>query len=368
MMDEDFPDTQPLNPRPLVGVIAYVDVRSGKGRCENRSKAVAKQLDNLGATIAKRLTNDVTHIVYKDGHPGTLEHAKSHSCNLVSVLWVNACVSSNNIAPEGKYPAIFDENSDPVVLGKIKRIKSMQPKSLDEEEITRSVQKKRKVMKSKQILSEVRTPLQENEEHEVKENKTENEIQKPIIKPRRIKCSLVFTSCHRSDQETIHRVVQQLGGFTIVPSVDVTTSHIICGSVRRTYNILLGSVMGCWILPLEWVWRSLEAGKWLEEESYDMSKDFPAAKYFRDNKQGRYSFLQSIGPIFVATTNSLSVDQISNLLQHAGGEVTNCLRRAKMAVGTVAKDKEVVSVTLEWLLDSITAHKILPTARYTIKH
>ena len=49
-----------------------------------------------------------------------------------------SCVSSNNIAPEGKYPAIFDENSDPVVLGKIKRIKSMQPKSLDEEEITRS--------------------------------------------------------------------------------------------------------------------------------------------------------------------------------------------------------------------------------------
>ena len=35
-----------------VGVIAYVDVRSGKGRCENRSKAVAKQLDNLGATVS----------------------------------------------------------------------------------------------------------------------------------------------------------------------------------------------------------------------------------------------------------------------------------------------------------------------------
>jgi len=109
----------------------------------------------------------------------------------------NSCVSSNDIAPEGKYPAIFDENSDPVVLGKIKRIKSMQPKSLDEDEITKSgrlnqvfgnvtpnvninlkelpnylmvllchvccnlVQKKRKVIKSKQIFSEVRTPLQE---------------------------------------------------------------------------------------------------------------------------------------------------------------------------------------------------------------
>ena len=73
----DTIDTQPPNPRPLagkalnslrtgnvershlriffvlcLGVIAYVDVRSGKGRCENRSKAIAKQLDNLGATVS----------------------------------------------------------------------------------------------------------------------------------------------------------------------------------------------------------------------------------------------------------------------------------------------------------------------------
>ena len=58
------------------------------------------------------------------------------ACSLYSSH--NSCVSSNEIAPEGKYPAIFDENSDPVVLGKIKRIKSMQPKSLDEDEITKS--------------------------------------------------------------------------------------------------------------------------------------------------------------------------------------------------------------------------------------
>ena len=56
-----------------------------------------------------------------------------------------------------------------------------------------------------------------------------------------------------SDQEMVHRVVQQLGRFAIRPTVDETTTHVISGSVRRTYNILLGSVKGCWILPLEWV-------------------------------------------------------------------------------------------------------------------
>ena len=47
----------------FTGVIAYVDVRSGKGRCENRSKAVAKQLDNLGATVCK-IEILVNHTIY----------------------------------------------------------------------------------------------------------------------------------------------------------------------------------------------------------------------------------------------------------------------------------------------------------------
>ena len=56
-----------------------------------------------------------------------------------------------------------------------------------------------------------------------------------------------------SDQEMVHRVVQRFGRFAVRPTVDETTTHVICGSVRRTYNILLGSVKGCWMLPLEWV-------------------------------------------------------------------------------------------------------------------
>ena len=62
-------------------------------------------------------------------------------CVCVCLWWVFkffSCVSSHEYAPEGKYPAIFDENSVPVILGKIKRIKSMQPKSFDEEGITKS--------------------------------------------------------------------------------------------------------------------------------------------------------------------------------------------------------------------------------------
>ena len=50
--DEEFePNTQAVDPRPLAGVIAFVDVRSGKNGCENRGEAVSHELDALGATV-----------------------------------------------------------------------------------------------------------------------------------------------------------------------------------------------------------------------------------------------------------------------------------------------------------------------------
>ena len=53
-----------------------------------------------------------------------------------------SCKRANDRVSEAKYPAIVNElTGSPVVLGKLKRIKSMQPKPL-EEEVARSLGKK----------------------------------------------------------------------------------------------------------------------------------------------------------------------------------------------------------------------------------
>ena len=67
------------------GVVAYVDVRSDQ---DNRSEAIERQLLRLGATIVPKLSNDVTHVVFKDGRKLTCERAKRWNLHLVSVLWV----------------------------------------------------------------------------------------------------------------------------------------------------------------------------------------------------------------------------------------------------------------------------------------
>ncbi len=70
-------------------MIAYVEVRTDK---DNRSRAIEKELINLGASVVPKFTNDVTHVVYKEGKKMTRDKAAKKNIHLVSVLWVDRYV------------------------------------------------------------------------------------------------------------------------------------------------------------------------------------------------------------------------------------------------------------------------------------
>ena len=96
-------------------------------------------------------------------------------------------------------------------------------------------------------------------------------------------------------------------------NVSERTTHVVCGTVRRTINVLAGTVKGCWILSMDWVKRrrgrkrgreereggregeergegdwlfsisfkvlkSLEADQWLPEGPFELITDFPSAQ------------------------------------------------------------------------------------------
>jgi len=69
-----------------VDVVAYVEARSGN---DNRSGAISRELELLGATVEKKFTNDVTHVIFKAGSKMTQERARKRGIHLVSVLWVD---------------------------------------------------------------------------------------------------------------------------------------------------------------------------------------------------------------------------------------------------------------------------------------
>lgn len=67
-------------------VVAYVEVRSGN---DNRSGCIVKELTQLGAEVVPKFTQEVTHVIFKDGKKSTLDKAKKKGVHLVSVLWVD---------------------------------------------------------------------------------------------------------------------------------------------------------------------------------------------------------------------------------------------------------------------------------------
>ena len=114
----------------LDGVVAFVDVRSD---ADNRSEAIERQLQRLGASTVPKLSHDVTHVVYKDGRKLTVEKAKRWNLHLVSVLWVDSCKQTQERVPESLFPINYmnQDSNTPLSTPKLKKTKSMQPKDFD---------------------------------------------------------------------------------------------------------------------------------------------------------------------------------------------------------------------------------------------
>ncbi|XP_033123690.1 microcephalin-like [Anneissia japonica] len=143
--EENFlPATQIVDDRVLKDVIAYVEVRCG---FENRSKGVAKQLEILGAKVSTRLTKEVTHVIWKDGKPSTHERALKWGKHVVSVLWVDSCRENQEQVAESLFQVKTGDIGSPII-GRLKRLKSMQPKQI-EDQVKKSAEKFAKRQKKK---------------------------------------------------------------------------------------------------------------------------------------------------------------------------------------------------------------------------
>ncbi|KAM6997284.1 microcephalin [Tautogolabrus adspersus] len=151
----------------LKDVVAYVDVWSSD-KTANYAKPFVQQLQEMGAQVSKTFNKQVTHVVFKNGHPATWRKAKKSDVRLVSVLWVGRCYEDGVRVDEELYPALNDD-SNPVL--KNKKHRCMQPKDSPErtpENDRRMKKKLDKMMKDlhpKQALATEMSPIIIDEEN-----------------------------------------------------------------------------------------------------------------------------------------------------------------------------------------------------------
>ncbi|ELU07307.1 hypothetical protein CAPTEDRAFT_222250 [Capitella teleta] len=172
--------------------------------------------------------------------------------------------------------------------------------------------------------------------------------------------SLVTTSLHFDDQYMVRSVVSKLGTFRVEEDVSADTTHVICGSNRRTLNVLHGIAHGCWLVSLTWVMESLGANAWIDEEAYECVDFFPACRLSRS--QENRDLFAACGNIFVASETVPQRHHIVQLLQRSGASLVEDVKLAKICVGQQRGCRK--SVAEKWVLDSITSHHCLPSEPY----
>lgn len=205
-------------------------------------------------------------------------------------------------------------------------------------------------------------------------NEQKNKHNGRVKKTRRLQKparTLVMTSMSSEKQSMVIQVVNKLGDFLFSDDVCETTSHVVTGSPRRTLNVMLGIVRGCWIVSYEWILCSLEFGHWISEEPYELSSNFPAAPICRLQRHlstGNYQLnLFSNQPVmFVSPTSQPPCKKLVELIELSGGKVCKALRQAKICIGKYSgkKYQEIKCLSEKWILDSITQHTVCPMENY----
>nr|CAD7441537.1 unnamed protein product [Timema bartmani] len=210
----------------------------------------------------------------------------------------------------------------------------------------------------------------------------------------KISPTMVFTGFHKKDIETMAAVVIKLGGFELEAKVSSRTTHVVSDGPKRTLNMLRGIARGCWILTQEWIFRSLERGRWLEEEEFeiddfssavkwllllpDLSERMFCCRHANEASQCRLekqcfgpAFKQVLfrpcGPIFVAHGTCPPATDLQDLVKLCGGRVAKSPRGAAIAVGVPVRNEQVACVSENWVLDSIMWNRLKPTKDYTLE-
>ncbi|CAN7941465.1 unnamed protein product, partial [Ixodes hexagonus] len=172
--------------------------------------------------------------------------------------------------------------------------------------------------------------------------------------------SVVMTSVPLNDQEAICSIVLALGLFQVEADVTERTTHLVVGAGGvRTLKLLFAMARGCWVLSTNWVYRSLESGRWLDEAPFELDTMFPAVQLSRQNRMGSrrgcsdQGLLAGMGSFYVSPKSHPPQDKLRELVEIVGGKLALSYLRCNVALGPVEATKrqpDIRHVSEKWLL------------------
>ena len=209
--------------------------------------------------------------------------------------------------------------------------------------------------------------------------RTSNEMKKTVRDQKEIWTEIVCTSCSTQDVNLIKQLIKKFTAAKTYPQLKLAknisnkTTHVVCGEPnKRTLNVLRGILRGCWILTKDWLEASSEAGRWEDEEDYEMITFSSAVKACRREREAfgldfyRCDLFRDCGSIYVSRQCKAPAKELSELIRLAGGKPVNVARVADIVVGVGDVDTADMCVGEKWILDSIQRMKVMDLQEYAI--
>ena len=186
------------------------------------------------------------------------------------------------------------------------------------------------------------------------------------------------SSVPSSTREIVFSTIKSMSGFAYVYGEEDAPkiTHLIIGDKKRTAKLLFTIARGGWVLTPEWVFKSIENGSWLPEESFEAVDLFPGARKSRlartasleDDTNLMASALFGGKKFHVFGATAPPEDDLELLIELCGGQVVDSFKKADVVVlgeGYSPPTSRRPTVGVEWILDSISGFEVLPLPEFT---
>ncbi|EDV36733.2 uncharacterized protein Dana_GF11801 [Drosophila ananassae] len=185
---------------------------------------------------------------------------------------------------------------------------------------------------------------------------------------------LVHTNMHHEQIQVIYKALRKLRGMRLDPTVTQRTTHLVSLEPRRTLNLLRGLMRGVWIVNYQWVLASMRAGKWVNEEPYELTRFSRAIEICRTERQAfgvhyQCELFRFMEPFYVSSLcQPIQFNNMKELLLLGGAKLTENRFKAKYIIGDKRRaEDERIYLSPYWVLDSITNMQIQRFGKYLMK-
>ncbi|KAK0094907.1 hypothetical protein PV326_009652 [Microctonus aethiopoides] len=352
---------------------------------ENESSQAAEQIDDV-KTITKKPTIRKKKLFtqHEDSGPASFSPLTNdvRSPEIARLKRIKRRRIKRNVAGRIIKPhSMLRKSQHPVLTQVVLTSSSASSQEFDKSRDFEKSQKKKRLIKSKKIVvkKQLNTTLLNRidkirAERSFDEDPRSSRSPNIFMKKKRIsikrhygkqKIIIVSTGLCNRDKNLVKDMVKTLGGATMEFSVTRKTTHIVTTGVR-TINLLRGIIRGCWLVKFDWIKDSVEAGKWLPAEKYEIDHFSKAVK---ENRRDREIFGNSYVPDLFATCGLIYIEDntttpkeiLKELIRTAGGLIIEEPKKSRIIIGRNG-------IKENWILDSITTGELQSIESYESKN